>query len=90
MTGGDERSRQAGLMLWARDARVRSAAYAAHAAQAAESAAAIKDQVDRMIQRMAERNPQHTEPIHAISVTAAERRAVIAARNGEVKSSSDR
>ncbi len=80
MTGGDEHSGQAELTSWARDARVRFAAYAAQAVQAAESAAAIRDQVDRTIQRMTERNPLHTEPLHAISVTAAQRRAVIAAR----------
>jgi hypothetical protein len=78
MTGGEERDGQAGLMGWAQDARVRSAAYAAQAVRAAEAAAAIGELVDRMIERVAGRNPEHAERLQAIVVTAADQRAAIA------------
>jgi hypothetical protein len=78
MTGGEERGPRAGLVSWAQDARVRSAACAAQAVSAAESAAAGGEQADRMIERVAERNPQYAEHLQAIIVTAARRRAAIA------------
>ncbi len=78
MTGGEERGHRGGLMVWAQDARVRSAACAAQAARAAESAAAIGEQADRRIERLAERNPEYARRLQAIVVTAASRRAAIA------------
>jgi len=78
MTGGEERDGQAGLMGWAQDARVRSAAYAEQAVRAAEAAAAIGELVDRMIERVAERNPEYAERLQAIIVAAADQRAAIA------------
>jgi len=78
MMGDGEYDQGAGLLVWARDARVRSADYAAQAARAAETAVAIGEQVDRMIERMAQRNPEHAKHLQAITVTAARQRAVIA------------
>ena len=78
MTGGEDSGCGVGLTVWAHDARVRSSACAAQAARAAESAAAIGEQVDRTIERMAERNPEYTERLRAIMVTAASQRAAIA------------
>jgi hypothetical protein len=80
MTDGEERDGQAGLMGWAQHARVRSAAYAAQAGRAAESAAEIGELVDRMIERVAERNPDYAERLQAIIVAAADQRAAIAER----------
>jgi len=77
MTDGGERDCRAGLMGWAQDARVRSAAYAAQAVRAAESAAVIGELVDRMIERVAERNPEYAERLQDIIVTAADQRAAI-------------
>jgi hypothetical protein len=78
MTGGEERDCQAGLRGWAQDARVRSASYAAQAVRAAEAAAAMGELVDRMIERVAERNPQYAERLRAIVAAAADQRAAIA------------
>jgi hypothetical protein len=78
MTGGEKGGRWAGMMGWAQDARVRSAAYAAQAARAAESAAAIGQQVDRRIERLAARNPEHAECLQAILVAAARQRRAAA------------
>ena len=78
MMGGEEHGRGGGLMGWAQDARVRSAACAAQAVLAAESAAAIGERVDRGIERTAERNPEYAEHLQAIIATAAGRRAAIA------------
>jgi len=80
MTGGEERDHGPGLIVWAQDARVRSAAYATQAVRAAESAAAMGEQADRSIERLAERNPEHAKCLRAIMVTAGRRRAVIAER----------
>ena len=80
MVGDEKRDSQTGLMGWAQDARVRSAAYAAQAVRAAESATAIGELVDRMIERVAERNPECAEQMRAIIVTAADQRAAIAER----------
>lgn len=77
MTGGEGRDGQATLLDWARDARVRSAAYAAQAHAAAESAAAIGEQVDRIIERAAERNPEYARHLRALIVTAASQRTAI-------------
>ena len=79
MATGAEQSRAAELKVWARDVRARSTAYAAQADRAAESAAVIRHQVERMIERLAERDPQHRERLHAIAGTAASQRAAIAA-----------
>ena len=78
MTDGQEPGRHATLMGWAQDARVRSAACTAQAGRAAESAAALGDQADRMIERLAERNPEFAQHLQAIAVTAASQRAAIA------------
>ena len=78
MTCEEERDRRAGLKAWARDARARSAACAAQAVSAAVSAAAIGDQVDRIIGRVAERNPEYAKPLRAIVDAAASQRAAIA------------
>lgn len=78
MTGSGERDRQAGLRDWAQDARVRSAACAVQAIAAAESATAIAEQVDRMIECLADRNPERAEYLAAIIATAASQRAGIA------------
>ncbi len=80
MADGAEQSRMAELYVWAHNVRARTGAYAAHADRAAESAAVMRDQVDRMIKRLAERNPQRAEPLHAIGRTAATQRAAITAR----------
>lgn len=87
MTGGEERDCQIGLMGWAQDARVRSAAYAAQAVRAAESAAAIGELVDRMIERMAGHNPEYAERLQAIVVTAVDERAAIAERKRDFAAS---
>ena len=78
MTDGEQRDGRTGLMGWAQDARVRSATYAAQAVRAAESAAAIGELVDRMLERLAERNPEYAERLLAIVVSAADQRAAIA------------
>lgn len=78
MTGSEERDRWAELKVWAEDARARSATYAAQAARAAESATAIGEHVDRMIERVAERNPEYADYLLAIIVTAFCRRSAIA------------
>jgi signal transduction histidine kinase len=78
MADGAEQGRTGQLKVWARDARARSTTYAAHADRAAESAAARRDQAERIIGRLAERNLQHTELLHAIGGTAARQRAAIA------------
>ena len=78
MTDGQEPGRHATLMGWAQDARVRSAACAVQAGRAAGSAAALGDQADRMIERLAERNPEFAQRLRAIAVTAASQRAAIA------------
>jgi hypothetical protein len=78
MTCGEERDHRTGLLSWAQDARVRSAAYAARAGRAAESAAAIGIEVDRMIERVAGLNPEYAERLQAIIVTATDQRAAIA------------
>ena len=78
MTGGEELDHRAGLVGQAQDARIRSSACAAQAVRAARSAAAIGEQVDRMIERMGERNPEYAERLQAIMVTAASQRAAIA------------
>jgi hypothetical protein len=80
MTIGEEHDCGAGLMGWAQNARVRSAAYAAQAGRAAETAAAIGELVDRMIERVARRNPEYAERLEAIIVAAADERAAIAER----------
>jgi hypothetical protein len=80
MTVGEERDGRAGLMGWAQDARVRSAEYAAQAVRAAESATAIGELVDRMIERVAGRNPEYAERLQAIIVAAADQRAAIVER----------
>lgn len=78
MTDGDASDRRTELLTWAQEARVRSAACAARALEAAESAATIGAQVDRIIERAAERNPERAAYLQAILVTAASQRAVIA------------
>lgn len=78
MTASEECHSQAKLMDWAHGARDRSAVCAAQALAAAESAAAIGAQVDRIIERAAERNPEHAKHLRAIMVTAASQRATIA------------
>jgi hypothetical protein len=78
MTGGDEHSSGAELKLWAHEARVRSATYTVQAVQAAASAAVIRERVERMIDRVAERNPQYAGSLRAISGKAAKRRMGIA------------
>jgi hypothetical protein len=75
---GEERDRGAGLLSWAQDARVRTAACKAQAVAAAESATAIREQADRMIERVAARNPAHAQNLQDIIVTASDRRAAIA------------
>lgn len=80
MTDGAEQNRIADGKVWAHDARARSTACAAQAARAAESAAVSRGQADRMIERLAARNPQHAELLHAISSTAARQRVAIGAR----------
>jgi hypothetical protein len=77
MSGGQEGGAQVSLLGWAEGARVRSAACKAQAVRAAKWAAAIGDQVDRMIERMAERNPEYAERLRAIIVTASGQRAAI-------------
>jgi len=77
MAGGEEGDAQASLLGWAQGARVRSAACKAQAVRAAKSAAAIGGQVDRMIERMAERNPEYAERLRAIIITASGQRAAI-------------
>jgi signal transduction histidine kinase len=79
MADGAEHSRTAGLKAWAHDARARSTACAAQAGRAAESAAVSRDRVERMIERLAERNPQRAERLYAIGSTATRQRAAIAA-----------
>ena len=79
MTGDEHSGRAAGLKLWAHEARDRSAVRKVRAHRAAESAAAITERVDRMIDRLAERNPQYAGHLQAISGTAARQRAGIAA-----------
>jgi len=79
MTGGDEHSDGAGLTLWAHEARARSAAYTGQARRAAESAAVIRERVERMIDRVAECNPQYAGPLRVIGGTARRRWAGIAA-----------
>jgi signal transduction histidine kinase len=64
MADGAEQSSTAELKVWAHDARARTTACAAHADRAAESAAVRSNQVERIIERLAERNPQHTKPLH--------------------------
>jgi hypothetical protein len=78
MTDGEECNRQARLMTRAEDACTRTAACVAQALVAAESATAIAAEVDRIIERAAERNPEHAAYLQAIVVTAASQRAVIA------------
>jgi hypothetical protein len=78
MTVADEHDRRAGLTAWAQDARARSASYAAQAARAAEAATALRQQVDRIIERMAERNPEHAKDLRAIAATAVSQREAIA------------
>jgi signal transduction histidine kinase len=80
MTDGAEHGRMAELRVWAHDARARSAASTAQAARAAESAAIRRGQAERMIERLAERSPQHATLLHAISGTAARERVDIGAR----------
>jgi len=53
------------------------------AVRAAGSAAAIRERVECMIDRVAERNPQYAGPLQAISGTAVRRRAGIAACHGD-------
>lgn len=77
MADGAEGDAQASLLGWAQGARVRSAACKAQAARAAESAAAIGDQVNCMIERAAEHNPEYAERLRAIIATATDRRAAI-------------
>jgi signal transduction histidine kinase len=78
MTGGGEPGRRGGLRSWAQDARVRSAACAAQAGRPAESAAAVAEQADRMIERVAARNPAYAPRLQGIIVTAVSQRAAIA------------
>jgi len=78
MTESQERGRGAELKVWAQEARIRSATYAAQAVRAAESATAIGEHVDRMIERVAERNPEYAQQLQAIIVTTFGRRAAIA------------
>jgi len=78
MTDAGEHDRRAGLMVWAQQARVRSAACRAQAAAAASSASVRREQADRLIERAAERNPKYAERLLAISATADGRRAAIA------------
>jgi len=82
MTGGDEHG-GAEMKLWAHEARARSAAHIVQAVRAAGSAAAIRERVECMIDRVAERNPQYAGPLQAISGTAVRRRAGIAACHGD-------
>lgn len=82
MTVGEEHDRRAGLTVWAQNARVRSATYAAQAVRAAEAATVIRQQVDCIIERLAQRNPDYAEHLRAIVATAVSRRSAIAdARN---------
>jgi len=82
MTVADEQDRRGGLTAWAQEARVRSASYAAQAARAAESATAMRQQVDRIIERMAERNPEHARDLRAIlSAAVSQREAIAGLRN---------
>jgi signal transduction histidine kinase len=92
MTVGEEQDHRVGLTVWAQDARVRSASYAAQAVRAAESATAIRQQVDRIIGRMAQRNPEYADQLQAILATAVSRRAAIAElrNNGSQPSSAPR
>jgi signal transduction histidine kinase len=78
MTELEEHGRRSGLMLWAQQARVRSAACTAHAARAARSAELRRDQADRMIEQVAERNPESAQHLRAIRGTAAGRQEAIA------------
>jgi hypothetical protein len=78
MTCEEDRDRRAGLKIWAQEARARSAGCAARAAAAAESAVAIGEQVDRIIGRVAERNPEYAKRLQAIADAAASQRAAIA------------
>lgn len=80
MTESAACSRVAELRARAGDARAWSAASRAQAARAAESAATLKGQADRVIERLAARNPQHAGPLRAIGSTAARQRQAIDAR----------
>ncbi len=83
MTDGADNSRIAEVRLLVYRARARSAVYAAQAAQAAGSADLVRDQVEHMIERLADRHPQRAERLHAISSTAARQRDAAAARKRE-------
>jgi signal transduction histidine kinase len=75
-----EQDRQARRELWAQQARGRSVTYRAQAATAADSADAHHEQADRMIERLAERNPRYGERLLAIRASADARRAATAER----------
>ena len=76
MTDGEEHSRKTELQLPTQGGLGRSEVLAARAARAAESAAALREQFDRMVERQAE---QPKKLIETLS-TVARQQAEIAAR----------